>query len=184
MNLRLVNYRHASSQPFRSIMHLPRAEAFEMAARLYESSQCKAHRRFGPDFEAYYEYRLKIEAALYDEFIALGGKPDIKHPYYFVVESCASLCQNFDNGVKATLPLNDINPSDISFTFGDSMAQFESGNRRPMFLLDELYSHIERFNNDIQSFISDIESTYKCIEAQVWTDRYWRAQYGSVSDYN
>ena len=173
MNIMLVNYRHPSSRPYRSIMHLPRERAFEIADQLYKSSQCRAHKRFGPDFEFYYAYRLQVEQALYNEFMELGGKPQLKHPFYFVLEYCDAFYENFDHGVCVKLPLNEIDPFDISFTFGDSMAQFESDDRQPVFLVDTLYSYIKNYNQDIRLFLNKIIPKYKCIKAQLWTNKYF-----------
>ena len=173
MNLTLVNYRHSSSTPYNSIMQLPMDQAFEIAAKLNKSSQCQAHRRFGPDFEFYYKYRLKIEKVLYIEFVQLGGKPKYKHPFYFVLEYSDVLHRNFDSGMSVALPLNHIDPLDVSFCFGDSMAQFESGNRQPIFTVDTLYQYIGNNNNEVDLLLHEIIPQYKYIEAQLWTDKYF-----------
>jgi hypothetical protein len=67
----LVNYRHAASEPLKSIMQLPKENAFEVAQELYKNSSCRAHRRFGPDFEFYYTYRLEVEKWLYEKFVSV-----------------------------------------------------------------------------------------------------------------
>ncbi len=173
MDLFLVNYRHSGSEPLKSITQLPRDDAFRVAEKLYGQSQCYAHRRFGPDFTSYYEYRLKVEQWLYDSFLQLGGKPQTRHPFYFVLQYCDAFCRNFGESVEVRLPLQDIDPSDISFTFGDSMAQMETSAMEPLFLRDTLYESIRSCDNDVDRFLASIRDPYVCIEAQLWTDRYF-----------
>lgn len=174
MNISIVNYRHKDSLPLKSIMHLPKSEAFQVAEKLYSQSQCVAHRRFGSDFPSYYEYRLKIEELLYNNFIKLGGKPKIKHPFYFAVQYSDSFYNYFDGGEKITLDLHTIDSSHISFCFGDSMAQMEKNNGISLFTKDELYSNIGSFNDNIYGFVDDINNKFHCIEAQLWTDEYFK----------
>lgn len=169
----LVNYSYHSSKPLKSITQLPKEEAFAVAEKLYKESQCKAHRRFGPDFPVYYRHRLKTEKWLYDHFVAMGGKPETANPYYFALQYCENLYKNFDDGKAVTLNLKCIHPQDISFTFGDSVAQMESPDRKDPFMTDQLLSYISKYDNDVNQFIDSIKAKYVCIEAQLWTDKYF-----------
>lgn len=173
MDLFLVNYRHCDSEPLKSIMQLPKEEAFKMAEKLYAQSQCRAHRRFGPDFSSYYAHRLKTEKWLYDCFIKLGGRPQTKHPFYFVLQHCENFYQNFDEGAEIKININDIDRADVSFTFGDSMAQMGKDSMKPMFLKDSLYELIRGQGNDVKKFLNSIKEPYVCMEAQLWTNRYF-----------
>lgn len=159
-------------------MQLPKEEAFLMAETLYKKSQCRAHRRFGPDFPSYYEYRLKVEKWLYDSFVALGGKPQTKHPFYFVLQYCDNFYQNFEKGIEVRIPLKDIDNFDISFTFGDSMAQMEQETMKPLFLKSELFEYLKSFNNIVDDFLNYIKEPYICIEAQLWTNKYFLNKQG------
>ncbi len=169
----LVNYRYNSSEPLKSITQLSEKEAFCVADKLYKESQCKAHRRFGPDFPVYYQHRMKTEKWLYDNFIMIGGKPQISHPYYFAVQFCENLYKNFDCGKAIKIKLDDIDILDVSFTFGDSVAKMDSPDRRNPFLKDKLLEYISIHDNDVNKFIDSIKEQYICIEAQLWTDKYF-----------
>ena len=140
---------------------------------MYGQSRCRAHRRFGPDFPSYYEHRLKVEKWLYDSFVALGGKPQTEHPYYFALQYCENFYCNFDKGAESRIALFGIDPSDVSFTFGDSVAQMEQPTRRPLFLKAGLLEYVRDCGNDIDALLKNIKETYVCIEAQLWTDKYF-----------
>lgn len=170
--LYIVNYRHESSEPLKSITQLPKEEAFAVAKELYANSSCKAHRRFGADFPSYYEYRMKIERLLYSEFITMGGKPETEHPYYFALQYCDSLCRNFEKPAEIRIKLDTIDPCHISFTLGDSMAQMEKTSEVKPFLRDTLIKHIIA-NGSAEPFLEKSTKEYSCIEVQLWTDRYF-----------
>ena len=172
----LVNYRHSKCEPLKSITQLPKNEAFALAQKIYEDSHCRAHRRFGPDFVWYYPHRLKTEKWLYDRFIEIGGKPQTEHPFYFALDHCENYYVNFDNGLITKINLNDIDKNDVSFTFGDSVAQMESPNKPEPFLKDKLFEYISAFDNNVIDFLESIKSQYVCIEAQLWTDKYFEAE--------
>ena len=173
MKLYIVNYRHAKSEPLKSITQLPRDEAFKLAEKLYSQSQCRAHRRFGPDFPSYYEYRLKVEKWLYESFVAIGGRPQTRHPFYFALEACESLQRNFGECEEVRICIDDVDDGDISFTFGDSMAQMETSNMRPLFSKQTLLEYLRAYDNNVSLFLESIKEPYRCVEAQLWTDRYF-----------
>ena len=173
MDLVLVNYHHSDSTPLKSITQLPYAEARKIADKLYENSQVRAHRRFGPDFPQYYEYRLEVEAWLYERFLKRGGKPDIKHPYYFVVQTSDMLRDCFEDCRETTIPLSKIPDEYVSFTLGDSMAQSEQDSLNNMLTKAELLNRLKEYDNDIDRFITEMNQKYNFIEAQIWTDSYF-----------
>jgi len=169
----LVNYAHTNCTPMKSITQLPEAEAFALAAKIYAESPCRAHRRFGPDFQYYYPHRMKTEKWLYEHFIALGGKPEAEHPFYFALHACGSLDEYFEYGTQTRLALDGIDPRHISFTFGDSIAVMDSPDRRDPFTKDVLYQYITQHGHNVEQFLDSIQETYGCIEAQLWTDSYF-----------
>ena len=170
MSLYLVNYRHPASAPLKSIMHLPREEAFAVAARLYKASQCGGHRRFGPDFPDYYQYRIKVEALLYKQFCALGGQPELTSPFYFVLERSPLYASVFDCAQAVRIALDAIDPACVSFTYGDSMRRMEVGADTPMLTVDSLNAEIAQ-HGGIDAFLDRVLENHSCIEAQVWTLR-------------
>jgi len=170
MSFYLVNYRHSESAPLKSIMHLPRDEAFAVAAQLYAASQSGGHRRFGPDFPNYYEYRIKVEAWLHEQFCALGGVPELTSPFYFVLERSAMYASVFGDTRAVRIPLDLLDPACVSFTYGDSMRRMETGDDTPMLTVETLKAEIVRYGG-IDAFLESVFQKYSCIEAQVWTAR-------------
>ncbi|MCL2532087.1 MAG: hypothetical protein FWE40_08015 [Oscillospiraceae bacterium] len=171
MDLCIINYRHANSVALKSIMQLPKDEAFVLAKTLHDESPCRAHKRFGANFAWYYEHRLRTEQWLHEQFIALGGQPQTKHPFYFVLHGCDSFHANFNHGETFRIALHEIDPRHVSFTFGDSCKFMDSPHRQRPFLMNELLAHIDSYGN-IETFLRSVQETYDCIEAQLWTHTY------------
>jgi hypothetical protein len=159
-------------EPAKSITQLPEEEAFALAKKLYDENPCRAHNRFGPDFAEYYPHRLMTEKWLHNKFISLGGNPQTEHPYYFALQHCDNLFQNFNRGKITKIPLNSIDPLDVSFTFGDSVAKMNTPESRDPFLINKLIEYIELGGNDVEKFLDSIKNEYTLIEAQLWTDKY------------
>ena|GEM_PF-1391988 len=168
MDLYIVNYRHANSAALKSITQLPKDEAFALAKRLHVESPCRAHKRFGASFAWYYEHRLRTEQWLHEQFIALGGQPQTNHPFYFVLQGCDSLHDNFDRGETLRIALHEIDPRHVSFTFGDSCKFMDSPQRQRPFLMDELLAHIASHGN-AETFLRNLQP-YDFIEAQLWIE--------------
>lgn len=173
MKLFLVHYRHSDSVPCKSITQLPYEEAKIIADRLYKQSQCRAHRRFGPDFPGYYQYRLQLEEQLYNSFLSVGGKPEIKHPYYFVLQSSEMLSDCFENCTETRIDLDFIKEEYISFTFGDSMARNEKGTQISVFTKADLLRQLAGYDNDVDRYVAAMNQAYNFIEAQIWSDAYF-----------
>ena len=170
----IVNYRHSNCEPLKSITQLPEDEAFALAKKLYEESPCRAHNRFGPDFKWYYQHRIRTEAWLYDHFIAIGGKPSIKNPYYFLLDRSDVFDAYFGYGKTIKLALNNIDTCDVSFTFDDSCKMMDAPNRQEPFLKGKLLEYISMNGNSVESFLDSMKDQYDCIEAQLWTDKYFK----------
>jgi len=81
----LVNYRTPKCEPLKSITQLSEKEAIEVAKKLHQENPYDGFQRFGDDFTKYYHHRIRTEKWLYDEFIVIGGRPQMAHPLYFFV---------------------------------------------------------------------------------------------------
>lgn len=169
-NIHLTNYCPNGCEPMKSIMHLSEEEAFVMAKKLSSQADCSGFRRFGKDFSEYYPYRIKIENWLYKSFVNVGGKPEIKSPYYFVLEESQFFDNVFGNGIATKIRLSDIEPEHVSFTFGDSMTRFESNDTKPLLMLSDLTELLKK--QSVSQFLSSINEQYKIIEAQLWSNKY------------
>ena len=153
-----------------SITRLPEAEAFAAAKELSAKFKGTAFVRF-EDFVNYYPRRIRTEKWLYDCFIELGGQPANEHPLYFVLQGSEYLNAWFNKGKATKIPLKEIQPEHISFTFGDSMAMMDKPDRKALFLMGKLFEFISHCNN-FELFIENIKNKYIYIEVQLWNDKY------------
>lgn len=170
-NLYLVHYCHPNCKPFQNIMRLPEKEAFSLAKKLAkENPDTTAFYRFA-DFAHYYPLRLGADAYLYDHFIRLGGKPKEKHPLSFVLQGCAYLDQWFGHGASCQIELSEIPSDSISFSLGDSCAQYEKTGRIRLLTKEQLLTQMNRFEGSAENFMKEVSQPYSYIEAQLWDDR-------------
>ena len=167
----LVRYYHKNSEPMRSITALPEHEAELLAEKLSAQSDCRAYRRFGKGFAGYYRERIKAEQWLHEQFLILEGKPKLQNPLYFVLQPNA-LRDNFGDALEIRLFLREIDESEVSFTFGDSMANWFGGSPSKPFLKGELLAQIAACGG-LESFLKKTEP-FGYLEAQLWTDRFFK----------
>lgn len=166
----LVNYCYPDCVPLMNIMRLSEKEAFSLAQEFAENHpDTAAFYRFA-DFKNYYALRKRQDDYLYSHFIELGGLPEEKHPLSFVVEGSDYLRSWFGNGIETKLPLKEIAPFHISFTIGDSGAEFQKSGKVDLFNTDELYRRINWYSGDFNAFIRATGQHY--VEAQLWSDIY------------
>lgn len=167
----LVHYCHPSCKPFRNIMRLPKDEAFSLAERLAKANpDAAAFYRFA-DFANYYPRRLAADQFLYENFLRLGGRPKERHPLSFVLQGSGYLENWFGNGPAYRVPLRKVPPDRVSFTLGDSCAQYERTGTVRQLTLDQLLARMEGFSGT-EAFLRDVSERWHCsyIEAQLWDD--------------
>ncbi len=125
----------------------------------------------------YLQRRFRTEQQMYDLFCQKGGKPRIRHPYYFTL----GRCHEWFYGVKhcfgsLAFSLSEFDPSAVSFTYGDSvptfMPEFADGKeyRSQVYTWEELPELIARMGmpNEWNTYEKSGPENY--IEVQVWTD--------------
>jgi len=173
-DLRLVHYYHADSTPLHSVTRLPREEARALAKSLHENHPCRAHKRFGAEtFDWYWDRRIAAERQLYEEFLAIGGRPETRRPIYFALqggERIDNLYQNFDQAKTIAIPLDAIDPLHVSFTYGDSVALYGHPDRQGPFMRDSLERLVET-HGGLDALLKSLKPIYEYMEAQVWIDR-------------
>lgn len=168
--LTLVNYCHPDCEPMMNIMRLPEAEAYAKARELADKHpETTAFYRFA-DFANYYPSRKAQDAYLYARFKELGGKPEEEHPLSFVVEGSDYLKDWFGGGIETRLALKDVEPCHISFTIGDSGAEFNRKGSVEVLTLEDLYGRIAECGGSFETFIQSTGKHY--VEVQLWSDRY------------
>lgn len=174
-NLYITNYCDKRCSPLTSITRLPTKDAYSLAEKLsqYTGTSFTSFSRFcEKDFDGYYKKRLRTEEWLYDSFIALGRKPINTHPLYFVLGESRYLNDWFENGIITKLLLSNIDPADISFTFGDSMSKMDSEDRMNVFDKESLLNFIHETTYDVSSFLYELNKQNKYIEVQLWNHIY------------
>ena len=169
----LVNYCHPDCTPLLNIMRLPGEEAFELATKLADAHpETTAFYRFA-DFQNYYALRMKQDSYLYSRFIELGGEPEETHPLSFVVEGSDYLCEWYGGGTETRIPLIDVSPCHISFTIGDSGAEFGRNGRVELLTVEQLRNILEK-EDSLDNFLRRAGKHY--IEAQLWSDKYFQSE--------
>ncbi len=168
--LTLINYCHPDCTPLLNIMRLPKQEAFRLAKELAAAHpETTAFYRFG-DFDNYYALREAQDKYLYSKFMELGGMPKEEHPLSFVIEGSEYLKEWFGNGIETRLPLKDIAPCHISFTIGDSGAEYDRNGSVDLLTMEELRKRIDEYGGDFDAFLGATGRHY--IEVQLWSDEY------------
>lgn len=171
----LVNYSHKDCIPLLNIMRLPKNEAFALAAKFAEEHfETTAFYRFA-DFENYYSLRKNQDEYLYSRFVEKGGMPEEKHPLSFVIEGSDYLFEWFGRGIKSSLRLRDILPCHISFTIGDSGAEYKNSGNLELLTVHDIKEQILKHGNNFDDFVKSTGKHY--IEAQLWSDKYITEEY-------
>lgn len=168
--LMLVNYCHPDCVPLKNIMRQTKEKAFRMAKEMSDAHpETTAFYRFG-DFENYYNLRETQDKYLYNEFLAIGGEPKTEHPLSFVIEGSKYLEEWFGNGIVTRIPIKGIDKKHISFTLGDSGAEFGRNGSVKLLGLQDMTELLAKQTGDYNDFLNSIGKQY--VEVQLWSDEY------------
>ena len=77
--------------------------------------------------------------------------------------------------MKSLASLSDIQPRHISFTIGDSGAEYQKNGSVELLTLKDLKYKLLKYENDYDAFIKATGKHY--VEVQLWTDRYITKEY-------
>lgn len=171
--MQLYRYFHDLEDPFRGFTELG-FETPEEYVQYMAENRAGCSRTY--DLE-YFRRRLFTEKKLYQSFIAAGGKPEKKYPYYFVLENCDEWFYDIKQCIGSIcIDLGEIDESAVSFTYGDSVPaldeQFDRGQdyHGKVYTCGEIRKVIERHGWP-QKWNPRGERGYATyIEVQVWTD--------------
>lgn len=168
--LMLVNYCHPDCVPLKNIMRLTKEEAFKMAKDLSDvHPETTAFYRFA-DFENYYRLREAQDKYLHDAFISIGGEPETEHPLSFVIEGSKYLKEWFGEGIETRIPIAGIDEKHISFTLGDSGAEYGRNGSVKLLSLKDMARLLSEQTGSFNDFLSAIGKQY--VEVQLWSDEY------------
>lgn len=168
-----MNYREAGGDSLKSIMRLPKEEAFEVARHLSENSKA-GNNRYGMYFELYYQKRLRTEEWLYSEF-SRKGSPKTLHPIYFTLCESPSMEHFYGVKDKKYLRLSDVPEDSISFTPRDSMHLKDMGLLKgTVWNKEDLFKLLSEPGKGVGNMIVNLPGLYGqvggSIEAQLWND--------------
>jgi hypothetical protein len=156
----------------KNIVRLPKEEAFALASKMaVQNAGSTAFWRFA-DFENYYSLRMRLDKYLYKAFISLGGQPKEEHPLSFVLQGSDYLDHWFDQGRITKIPLRNISSEHISFTYGDSGAALDRGEKINVISKDMLINSINDYPGTIDEYVEEITKKSHYIEVQLWNDEY------------
>ena len=166
----LCHYYDKEAGPFRSLSDLTQVEAEQVLERIRGQGDTFASRR-APE---YIRVRLELEARVRALFVARGGRPRTWRPHSFTLGSCPWLLSWYKEGRELRIPLASVDPSVVSFTYGDIFPAMRYADGQPhagcVFLHDELAGLIERYGLPQRVNPDGSRGPKRYIEAQLWDD--------------
>jgi hypothetical protein len=170
-----THYYLRENGPFRSLSDLPAGSEDPIFLDLLtrHKRELGYRRRYGKD---YIRIRRRVEDQLRELFIARGGNPRRRHPFYLVYGESAWFRDLNANQDEVRIPLSDLDPETTSVTFPDSFIAL-SRNDKPyynqVFLLGELSELVERFGVPANDHLVPYERYWETdfelyIEIQLW----------------
>ena len=166
--LYITHYCYPGTDPWKNIMLFPEEEAFRVAGELAAAHpETTSFGRFA-DFRNYYPARKKADEYVRNQFIALGGKPALAHPYSFALMDCEYLRNWFSGGEKLVLDLDNIPDDQVSFTVGDSCAQIINGTAPEVLTKEMLMKKIRDCGDSVSAFLEEALGKFAYVEVQLW----------------
>ncbi|MEO1051151.1 MAG: hypothetical protein AAFX87_11020 [Bacteroidota bacterium] len=114
----LYHYYELENGPFRNITGNTLDRAEEIQSSISEGINSKRP----PN---YIELRFALEKRLKDGFIAKGGMPNRNDPFYFTLGEYEWLKSMYANPGVVKIPLANLKPEYLTFTYPDSMISFQ-----------------------------------------------------------
>lgn len=180
----LTHYHLRNATPFQTISDLTHDEWVDLheglATKHREDSSY--NRKFGVKYRS---VRLEAESILRTKFIEKGGIVTRENPHYLCL-GVSNWWKNFCDHSEVRIPLGDIDPKSLSFTYPDSFTSMGVLKRfgikhktmpyhGEVFFLHELKDVIAEYGlpldpdvEDFTEYQNDDLEIY--IEAQVWSD--------------
>src|SRR5690554_2696595 len=144
-NLYLYHYYEDELGPFRNLSSLTVEEASHVMNRIKMEGRIFASQRS----DDYMTIRRELEAKAREMFIQKGGKPVNTYPHYMTLGECNWIKEWFKRGTKLSINLNEFDPEQISFTYGDLFPtmRFMDGKpyRKNLYTKQEIFELIEQY---------------------------------------
>ena len=116
----VTHYYRADRPPFRNLSEVDNDDEVTVLAGLAEGSR----RRFGP---RYLSLRRATEDKARKLFVAGGGRPERRHPHYFVLGESLWFAGLYDHPREIRIPLDQLPDASTSFTWVDSITALGLG---------------------------------------------------------
>jgi hypothetical protein len=128
----------------------------------------------------YFEQRIRLEAVMYEQFIAKGGRPTRCHPHYAILGESEIWADITKRSLR--IPLAEIPSSQISFTYTDSWSTYVDrdleGGLIPrkkqygmVYRVEELGDLFGEFGWPGERWKREAEWEHDLyVEAQIWSD--------------
>jgi len=179
----LIHYYRRGEEPFRSLTDLCDADALRLMRQLYTEGSVFWERFKDP--EDYLAARRRIEAWMYDEFVAQGGMPQERRPIYMTLGRsrwAESVVDPLTTAMTTEIevPLAIFQDSDVSFTYPDSMVSmmvaaardpstFQPGYHGELFTRERIREIVERKGMPEEGWETRVPRRLAhYIEVQVW----------------
>jgi hypothetical protein len=171
----LSHYFEKGQEPFLSLSDLSDDEAIKIHKTL--ETENNIFNKRNKDGQ-YMFYRRIVENKLYSAFIAKGGKPQRKTPFYMVLGECYFCKSWFMNNEIINIPLEEFDKNTISFTYGDSFPTFDPTTgetqeyRQNIYTYNEIWNIINKFGMpQDKPYTENVPYYYVYyVEAQIWSD--------------
>ena len=163
----ITHYYYPGTDPWKNVMNLPEDEAFRLAGELAAAHpETMSFYRFA-DFVNYYPLRKRADAYVREHFAKLGGKPELAHPFCFVLGESEYLEKWFSDGEKLTIALDAIPDEQVSFTLGDSCAVLSQGKEPVVMTKAEILSGVADCGS-VEAFRERKLGDRGYVEVQLW----------------
>lgn len=157
--------------PLACLSKLPYEKALTIRHKFVESKN---------DRITYLKQRQAFERMMYTGFIAKGGVPKSRYPYYFVIGPKDIIREYYQFPAYLTIPVWAFDKAVISFTYCDSFLAYSRKDahptRRKIFTIFEIDEVIRNYGADFQ------KGDYMAfIEMQLWDDEPLRTYASKIS---
>ena len=172
----LTHYYRPFSRPLLNLLDLLEPERSEVLGQIADHEPLP-YRLTQPD---HLPQRRRIEERMRARFIEKGGRPDRRHPRYFVLGEF-SLWES-DRSCKVQIPLRSVPAHSVSFTLTDSFFNYRRANLRgavipsrpyhdELYTLSELAQQLEIYDLPTEEWRNNRDRMFEVyVEAQLWDD--------------
>jgi len=167
--------------PFKMLTDLPIEQARQLITQKTATKSTK-----NTDVEGFLRMRYDCDARLHREFAARGGKITRQNPVYMMLGDHPPWATAYENPAMIKIPLAEIDPMTVSFTYGDSFVVLNPGKFESeeywgkVYFRDEILELINRIGYPPQVEYDFKDENYAkytpaadhllYVEAHVWCD--------------